>query len=583
VNNGGIGSKPSSRASATTSAQATNATTSTKAASATSAPSATTSPTDANVPFATNHDQFGSTPGNAGALATATAGKASTTAQIAALRSLSSSKQSPAKTAGARMAMLGISLDKVRRFTIRAAVAAAVGAAILPVTINHSIADTVYVNVNGATTSSPEYRGAAQAARDHHEPFIAIGPNQLESVLKDVESGKVTLRKLVPSGHSSGLWFSGTGGSLGFDDVKSLSTKYPKAFSEVQLFFTMSCNAGTEENSRQWMALFQNAHALVGFDHIAPASDRSAAGTVLTDVDRELSKVDFTHLTRDDATKLAKRLSQMPGVSETEFAIRLRTSDGNTVYYSKLNTETPLAAARDLADQLRPSAFTPYLDGTLEPPVDHEGNTALRQFYNASQDLLNALGRDDANDIQAYAEAQHEKEAALKLIYFDVVLKNVELHMRDRMNAASSDLAKHGVTLTIPKLTSRKEALAVAQQLDALPAYALADFTTRNAAAIALVDPWLQKAPGAMDNTSLASVNEKMSDARLSSMITRLSHLDAAGAPADVQQAAQALSAQLASPRAPVVEELRQFFDDGLVNLKDNVFPPDWITTPGQG
>lgn len=571
----GVGPKRSALVRTTpSSTNPTNTTNATTSANATVSPTGTDGQT-------LQHDELEAKPGTTSALTTV-AGKSSTTAQIAALRSLNAPKKS-AKTAGARMALLGVDLDKIRRFTIRAAVAAMVGLATLPVTFDTSVAQTVYVNVNGATTTSPEYRGAAAAARDHHEPFIAVGPTQLESVLQDVESGKSTLRKLVPSGHSSGLWFSGTSGSLGFDDVKNLSSKYPKAFSEVQLFFTMSCNAGTEENSRQWMALFPNAHALVGFDHIAPASDKAAAGTVLTDVDRELSKVDFTKLTRDDAVKLAKRLSQMPGVSETEFAIRLRTNDGSTVYFSKLNQQTPLASARDLVDQLRPAAFTPFLDGSVEPPVDHEGNTPLRQFYNASQDLLNALGRDAATDVQAYAQAQHEKEAALKLIYFDVVLKNVELHMRDRMNAASAELAQHGVTLTIPKLTSRKQALAAAQQLDNLPAYALAGFAQKNAAAIAVVDPWLQKLPGSMDNSSLTTVNEKMSDARLSSLIVRLSHLDTAGAPADVQQAAQQLAAQLASPRAPVVLELQKFFDDGLVSLQDNVFPPDWITTPGNG
>jgi hypothetical protein len=517
--------------------------------------------------------------------------------------SLRAKPTKPPKTAGAGAALLALDVARLKEqkktYLLSPKLAGlALAMLLFAGNVNELGAQTVFVNVNGAKVTQAEVMGAKTAARQAGESFTMVRPGELAGVLEQANAPDGKLRKLVVSGHSSGLWISGSdevgSHSLGFDDMQKHASAYPSAFAKVQSFFAMACNVGTEENSRQWMTLFPNANAVVGFDNIGPASDKAAAGAVLALVDAELQKVNFKTLTRDGAMLLGRRLSNLPGVNVTEFAIRLKANDGSSVYFSKKNKPTSLTTAQDLVSQLRTSAFTPYFDAATpqfaRPPAEHGANNPLRAFYNATQSLLNALGREitasgqnPAQDTR-YQEVEADKEAALRLIYFDVVQQNAEFHMRPRFDAVIKELQASGVPFEIPKLTrlTRTETVEIGKKLAALGNYTWSDFATKYGGDIAEVNAWVAKHESGP--IQLEHVKPDLAEWQLNIVNDRLDAvLSSAEAPAAVKEAAGRIKEALKSKPSENFSAVLRLFEDGLTKLTHTAFPADWVTTARPG
>jgi hypothetical protein len=450
-------------------------------------------------------------------------------------------------------------------------------------------AQTIYVNVNGAKVTSAEYIGAKQAAANANEAFIAIKPKGLEAEFQRAEAGG-EFRKFIVSGHSGGTWVTGRddegSNSLSLAEVQGMTQRFPAAAAKVELFFGMACNIGTEAHSRHWMSLFPNAKALVGFDHIGPSTTRQAAKDVLVKVDHELSKVDFSKLDRDKALKLGERLSKLPGVNQTEFAIRLRANDGTTVFYSKLNKPTDVTLQRDITAGLRDTAFLPYLEarsGFENPPTGHGSDNPVRQFYNASHDLLSSMTREaervgnhNIADEPAYQAAEADKEKALKLVYFHTLLANAEVAQRPMINEAMAELASYGLHVTMPKLQSMTRAEVIGwSKGDVFRRYHLNDWNHRHRADIAVVEGFLAskgsdvKVPTFTRNEYAAAVMFHRQDTALKEH----------AAPAEVMAALTRLKQSVEAPAGQAkVNALQDFLQKGLVDLEPEMIPVNWIT-----
>jgi hypothetical protein len=508
-------------------------------------------------------------------------------------------KKSEPRTEGAKTSLLGLALSRVKRALRPVTLGTAALLITLSLSVTNSVGQTLYVNVNGAKPMSAEVVGAKRAAQQAGERFIEVTPSQLESVLATANEPGGKIRKLAVSGHSSGGWISGSDASgqshsLSLSEMQKLAEKYPRAFSTVESFYGMACNIGTEEYSRQWMELFPNNKALVGFDNIGPSSDRPAAGNVIERVDARLRTVSWQTLTRDRAMQLAREISNLPGVNVTEFSIRLRANDGSTIFYSKKNRPTSVSTAADLVNQLRAGAFIRYYEAAspehARPPPGHGPNNPLRPFYNASQSLLNALGRDlVARGVNPAEDAEFqritaEKEAALRLIYFDVVQQNAEHHMRPQLDAVTQELATHGIDLQFPRITqmTRSEIVAQAKQLEQLGNYTWSNFAERHAADIAQVNAFAATQPIGL--ISLEQVKPDLSDWQRTSVAAGLKNIkENPDATEGVRDAAARLLTALETEPSAAFGAVLTLFQDGLTKLKVDAFPADWVTTERPG
>jgi hypothetical protein len=510
---------------------------------------------------------------------------------------LRSTKKEAPKTQGAGQAVFGAELHAKKKRggqLLKAAVIATL--LFFGATAPHEIsARTLHVNVNGVAATSAEILGAKKAADHVKEPFTTVKPPELPSVLEQANQPDGKLRKLILSGHSSGLWLSGRDGNetygLSHDEMKAYAERYPSAFAKVQFLFAMACKTGTEEYSRQWMQLFPKLYALVGFDDLAPFSHRPAAGAVLIAVDAELQKVDWKNLNREGAKRLAVHLSQLPGVKQTEFSVRLRIKDGTNFFYSKKNQPTSLSAAKDLVNQHRATGFEPWLEATdarfADPPADHGPTNPVRPFYNASHTLLSSVGRElirkgeDPVKDPLYQATETDKEIALRLIYWHVVVQNAEFHKRPLINTVLQQFKERDVALEIPNLTTltRAQIVKLSFKLERLGNYTLNNFASRHAADLDIINAHLNQVPNSTP-LYIGDIEPHYPDWKCDQMATHIRVIiNADDTPDVVKQAGQRMIDGLKQTPSAEFVELQRLFNDGLVRLNSELIPPQWVTT----
>jgi hypothetical protein len=523
---------------------------------------------------------------------------------LAGLLGLLGVKKDPSnapKTAGAAQVVLGASVAKKQQSRSGWLKAAALAMALMvaaPTT--SSIAQTLYVNVNGAKQTSAEVLGAKAIAARAKVPFVMVGVDGLEDALAKANEPDVDWFDLILSGHSAGENIAGEnpdgGNTLMQSEVARLLALYPEAAKKVRVFYGMACSVGTEENSRTWMRLFPNLKALVSFDTRGPKYDKPAAGEVLKRVDAELAKVDWGSLTKDGAVALAKRMSKLPVINSLEISFRLRVGktdeglpDGTTVFASKKYKATPLAEARDRFNQLRANNFEPYLaaDGEryANPARSLGPDNPIRIFYNAAQDLLNALGRtlvaegqDPQKDL-LYQAVLADKESAIRLIYFDRVARNVEVNVRPKFDALVADLAKFGVKLEIPNLTklSRHQIVALSDALHNVEnKYPLTGFSERHSADIATISRHRseKQQPAIKFHMVEPSLNFSTRQQIAEELFAMVGDEEA---PPAVKEAAARVGDGVKREAAPELEVVRNMFHNVLVNLDHKAFPDHWF------
>lgn len=386
-----------------------------------------------------------------------------------ALRALAMDVRSPERreeNAGAEAATFGARLlDVVRSKTFRRASAAACLGLSLLGTVQKAHADTIFLDFNNGVK---EIETARQLAAEKGEKFVLVRPTAeaIEQVFAKAERGEIDLRHLILSGHSGGtsVWGSGPNGerfSADIDLFRDLKKKYPNAFAQVEHVNFMACYAGGEGNSAAWNEVFNNARAIVGFYGSGPASDRPASSWVLRNVERELRRLPDTTLSPQNALLRAKRIANLDGPRHTKFGIRL---DG--VYYKAGQQTTSADLVMQRVQFNRNQTFLPYFEaqpGRESPPTNHQ-SSPLRDYYNQLQDAVNhvAPGTSEAEQLQS------EVRTTIRLIYFDNVVKNVQLEHGDTFAQANEQLRQLGAGFEIPselETKSRAELLQIGEQL----------------------------------------------------------------------------------------------------------------------
>jgi hypothetical protein len=241
-----------------------------------------------------------------------------------------------------------------------------------------------------------------------------------------------------------------------------------------------------------------------------------------------------------------------------------------------------LSTARDRFEQLQQSAFLPYLEsraGFEKLPTTHGDENPIRQFYNASQNLLSAMSRDlaavgvDPSMDVAYGSVAAQKEQALKLIYFPTLMANVEFHRGTRIDSLRRTLFDDGYLVNIPRVSTmtRADVARVATELSALGVPR--DWQKHHKADIAVVRAELYRlgqGPWKLDVTEASAAQEAESTKHVLLWVANNSEMAT-----PLRAAANRLLSSLQTP-ASATELLKT-----MTELRDlaPTLPGDWVTT----
>jgi hypothetical protein len=455
--------------------------------------------------------------------------------------------------------------------------AATVGFALLCGTPLLAMADTVFLDHNNAPK---EVAVAKQLAASKGEKFILVRPDAqaLDALFARAEKGEVDLRHLIFSGHSSGTRVWGDGGDgvrheTSIDEFKAMKAKYPKAFAQVKHIHFMACYAGSAGNSAQWSAVFPGAK-IAGFWGSGPSKEQPAAHAMLKNSELTMRALDSKSLSPQQAMIAAKQMANAPGSNVTKFAVRLPTNDGVSVHFSLGEQVTPMDVASDRVNVLRLSSFEPYMNPVgqaaqfASPPTTHS-TSPLRAYYNALHSYLNALPADDYR----VKQTQGDIDTTIRLIYFDVIQQKMQTTHGATFAAADSALKDAGVSVQIGDVSklSRLQIVELAKQLGEVGELQWAKFDTKNAADLALVNPYL-KAAG---KDAVRSMSEKSSSWEGRMVASQLEN-DIKDAPADVKAAGERIIKALGGG-ATAFSQAKKLVQEGLKDLSPSVVPSTWI------
>jgi hypothetical protein len=176
--------------------------------------------------------------------------------------------------------------------------------------------------------------------------------------------------------------------------------------------------------------------------------------------------------------------------------------------------------------------------------------------------------------------ALEEKERALRLMEYPVILQNAEHYKRPLINSVVAELASFGVTLNVPKLhtLTRTQVRALAKQIDEMGEYPLTKFADKHQADIAVVSKHFAdtNAANAVDFSEVTPAIYDWKKGNAIEILTKLAGNTAA--PNGVRASAQRLATAMSVAPSKAFEELRNIFVEGLDKLEPEHVPFEWFT-----
>ncbi len=116
------------------------------------------------------------------------------------------------------------------------------------------------------------------------------------------------------------------------------------------------------------------------------------------------------------------------------------------------------------------------------------------------------------------------------------------------------------------------------QKLSELGNYTWSDFAQKHGADIALVNAFAESQPSGV--IALPEVNPKLGAWQQQRVLEGLAEVLAnEAAPANVKDAAARLKVAIEAKPSDVFGAVLRLFEDGLVKLRADAFPADWVTT----
>lgn len=215
-------------------------------------------------------------------------------------------------------------MGRITPFVAAAGIATVVAgsshAAEVPIASSFVISDVVFVDVNRQAIERIALEDTASKYGEGVIPVGGTGRAQmlafLEENLRRAERGEISMDVLVISGHSGGRDFHGArvgSNAITFEDIETLSRKYPRAFAQVRHAMFLSCFSGGRVRSAEWETLFPNIISVAGFSGRGPSGAPSA--NFAADVLEHLLKAEKD---AKGAAKLARKLAAKKNRKEWE-------------------------------------------------------------------------------------------------------------------------------------------------------------------------------------------------------------------------------------------------------------------------
>lgn len=207
---------------------------------------------------------------------------------------------------------------------------------LLPAT---AFADILLLDVND---QPGERKAVTELAKEFgEEPRLVVGWKTkdflatLEMELARAERGEANLETIVFSGHSytgRDFFSEDKDRQIMISDLQALSSKYPKAFSQVRHVMLMGCLAGAKDDIAEWSRMFPNVTMAAGFNGKGPSG--KAAERFLKQVLREVERREaeaggadaFAEALERDQDAIdgwSKTLASLEGVRVTKWGFEL--------------------------------------------------------------------------------------------------------------------------------------------------------------------------------------------------------------------------------------------------------------------
>jgi hypothetical protein len=271
-----------------------------------------------------------------------------------------------------------------------------------------------------------------RAARDNVKAFLASSNSaardelaQFLVIFYEAEIGKRIIKRVVLSGHSGGDSIIGEGQnltSIGFYELKSLGTLFPRAVGQVEDLMLSACNTGQTGKLAQYTAIFPNLRSIWAYVGYSPLGSTAGSGA-----NRHMKSWEGASRGRLDHDKLDGARERIATGSGTDKNVALWTRDGAGA--TQYETASP-EAGLDFA--------------TLKSSVDG-GMDAYRDAYDNGNIDLSALSA-------LYTRLQnltgnHQPDLGAEYDRYLTITKHV-LYLRHWPNIRENFWAAHGPAVT---------------------------------------------------------------------------------------------------------------------------------------
>lgn len=277
--------------------------------------------------------------------------------------------------------------------------------------------------------------GADDGARDEAA--------QLARTFRDAEKGKLTIERIVLSGHSigSGVWGDGNG-YLQMDTIAKLALLFPQAAGQVQDLMMAACYSGGQHTMEKYQTMFPNLRSVWAYDGSAPGSYSGAVPHILR-WEKATRNSDGDNMSRNLAT----------GTRKGENVAVWTATKG----YNNGKELGPIETDRAAYDASHAN-LAAFVSG--ENAVTDSQTGPLREHYNSIQRML---GR---NDLPASERTtlSAERDLVIRLLYYKNVGTMFQTTYKTDINAA---FQKAGLPAADFSTLSRKDAIAKINELEA--------------------------------------------------------------------------------------------------------------------